>query len=331
MSRIENPTAVALAEAANAAGYAPSIHNTQPWRWQVLPDRLALFADRTRQLTATDPDGRMLDISCGAALQHARLALAAVGWNTRVIYLPDPTTPDLLAELVVSDRVAPAPETMRMVQAMRTRHTDRRPVSDEPIPAGVPEALTRAADGLARLHMLTNDQVIDLAGAAHRAAEIEADDPRIRAELAYWTSRSARDGTGLPRDVLPERPQQTTVPGRDFGMPGTLPIGSGHDRQARYALLYGDEDEPRSWLRAGAALAAVWLVAVRLGVSVVPLSGVIEVTATRETLRAILAGIGQPYIVMRLGMADPAHAGPPHTARMPASQTVDLSAVSADV
>ncbi|WP_090802917.1 Acg family FMN-binding oxidoreductase [Asanoa ishikariensis] len=324
MSRIADPIAVVLAEAANVAGYAPSIHNTQPWRWRVLPDRLLLFADRGRQLTATDPDGELLLLSCGTALQHARLALCAAGWDTTVRYLPDPACPDLLAEIIPCDRAEVTPRAMRMVQAMRTRHTDRRPVSDEALPSDTTHALAAAAAGSARLHVLTADQVLELAAAAYRAGEIEADDPQIRSELAYWTGRSAPEGTGLPQDVLLAGAPRTTVPARDFGTPGTLPIGPGHDRHARYALLYGDDDQPASWLRAGEALGAVWLVAVGKGVSLVPLSGAIEVTTTRETLRRMLAGVGRPYLVIRLGVAD---AAPPRTPRMPASQTVDLSAV----
>ncbi|MEV4538758.1 nitroreductase [Asanoa sp. NPDC049518] len=327
MSRIANPTALALAEAANAAGYAPSIHNTQPWRWQVLPDRLRLFADRSRQLTATDPDGNLLLLSCGAALRHARLALLAQGWTTTVHYLADPAWPDLLAEIVPQEWAEATSRAKHLVRALRTRRTDRRPVSEQPLHPDTLQALATAAVGLVRLHVLTADQVLELAAAAYRAGEIEADDPRIRSELAYWTSRSAPEGTGLPPDVLLARSPRTTVPARDFGTRGTLPVGPGHDRHARYALLYGDDDEPASWVRAGEALCAVWLAAVDKGVSLVPLSGAIEVTTTREALRRMLAGMGRPYLVMRLGVADPAPAGPPPTPRMPASQTVDLSAV----
>ena len=68
---------VALAQAARTAGLAPSIHNTQPWRWRVDGSTLDLRAERSRQLAITDPVGRMLAISCGAALHHVRVALAA--------------------------------------------------------------------------------------------------------------------------------------------------------------------------------------------------------------------------------------------------------------
>jgi nitroreductase len=327
MTHAERPLAAALAEAANTAGYAPSILNTQPWRWRVLPDRLELYADRGRQLAATDPDGRLLTLSCGAALCHARLALAAEGYGCDVRRLPDAARSDLLAELVVTAHTRADAAAMRMVQAMQVRHTDRRPVSDEPVPPAALDAIAHAVVGLARLHVLTPEQVFDLAAAAGHAAAVEEEDPQTRAELAYWTSRAGPEGTGLPPDVIPADQPRTTVPTRDFGAPGTLPIGPGHDRAATYGVLYGDDDEPESWLRAGEALSAAWLTAIDHGVSLVPLSAAIEVTLTREALRIVLAGLGQPYIALRLGLADPAHAGPPHTPRMPAVQVVDTSAV----
>jgi len=321
----DRPVAAALAEAAAAAGYAPSVHNTQPWRWRVHPDRLDLLADRGRQLTKIDPDGRLLMLSCGAALHHARLALAAEGWTAEVSRLPDPTRPDLLAVVNATGRTPVTSGAIRLVQAMQVRHTDRRPVGDQALVADWAEAIVTATRDLARLQPLTGEQVLDLSAAAAKAEAVEADDPEIKAELAYWTSRAAPEGTGLPPAVLPERPPETTVPGRDFGHPGTLPIGPGHDRAAVYALLYGDDDEPESWLRAGEALSAAWLTATVLGASVVPLSGVIEVTSTRQVLRRALAQLGYPYLVLRLGVADPEHAGPPHTPRMPVKQVVDTS------
>ncbi|MET8462558.1 nitroreductase family protein [Micromonospora zamorensis] len=323
----ENQLTTALAEAAATAGHAPSVHNTQPWRWRVLPDALELRSVADRQLAASDPEGRLLAISCGTALHHARLALAAEGWRAVVERLPDPGDSELLARLTDLSQTKADPDAMHMVQCMQVRHTDRRPVSDEPVPSTAIEQIVRAvnAEGC-RLQILDRDQVLELAATASHADTIEAEDPELRAELRYWTSR-AGEGTGLPAEVLPEQPPQTTVPGRDFGRPGSLPVSPGHDRMAVYAILHGDEDERDSWLRAGEALSAGWLTATRLGVSVVPLSAVVEVPGTRQTLRQMLSVIGYPYIVLRLGIADPAQSGPPHTPRLTAAQVVDTSAV----
>jgi prepilin-type processing-associated H-X9-DG protein len=60
------------------ATQAPSMHNTQPWRWRVGPDSLSLFADPSRHLRHADPDGRGMLVSCGAALHHCTVALAAM-------------------------------------------------------------------------------------------------------------------------------------------------------------------------------------------------------------------------------------------------------------
>ena len=323
----DRPLTAALAEAAGMAGHAPSVHNTQPWHWTVLPDALELRLVRERHLSVLDPEGRLLFVSCGAALHHARLALAAEGWTPVVERLPDPAQPDLLARLTGLKHTGADPEAMRLVQCMRIRHTDRRPVSDEPISAAALDEIDRAAtaEGV-NLQILNDTQKIELAGAAQQAAAVEADSPELREELAYWINR-AGTGTGLPAEVLPAEAPQTTVPGRDFGQPGSLPIGPGHDRAAVYGILWGTEDEPDSWLRAGEGLSAAWLAATRLGASLVPLSGVVEVDATRQTLRQMLSGLGFPYISMRLGLADPAHAGPGHTPRLDVAQTVDTSAV----
>ena len=70
---------------------APSVHNTQPWRWRVHGDRLDLFADYRRQLVYADPARRDLLVSCGAALHHLQVVCAGLGWAARVHRLPDPS------------------------------------------------------------------------------------------------------------------------------------------------------------------------------------------------------------------------------------------------
>ncbi len=314
-----------LAVAARAAGYAPSIHNTQPWRWRS-GETLQLYADRSRQLSETDPQGRLLLLSCGAALHHAVAALAAEGWTVDVARLPDPTEPDLLARIALKDQVGVEPAATRQLRSMSVRRTDRRPVSDQPVPSGAVARVGQAVHAAgARLHVLDRDHVIDLAAAAAQAQAAEAHDPRWRAELEYWAGGRRTHGTGVPSEVIPADPPQTTVPGRDFGVAGSLTVGAGHDGAAVYAILYGDDDTAMSWLRAGEALSAGWLAATDMDLSVLPLSAVVEVTRTRRELRRLLGGIGHPYLALRLGIADPDHAGPPHTPRLPTEQVVEVT------
>lgn len=334
----DRPAYEVLAAAAGAAGAAPSIHNTQPWRWRVASPVLELRAVRDRQLGVTDPLGRLMTLSCGAALHHARVALAAQGLRSTVERLPDPAQPDLLARVTATGPVPVTHEAMRHLQTIRIRHTDRRPVAPAPVPPEALDALRRVAEAEgSHLHVLRSDDVLELASAAARAQRVEELDPDWVEELAYWAGGSTTpsagsdtpsgrgEGLGLIDEVIPAEPTKTTVPSRDFGHGGTLPIGEGHDRTAAYAILYGDDDSPECWLRGGEALSAVWIASIEHDLTLLPLSAVVEVPQTRHVLRRLLSNIGEPLLTVRLGRPDPTQAATQHTPRLPAEQIIDIS------
>ena len=126
---------------------APSIHNTQPWRWVYRAGVLELHADRSRQLPALDPDGRSVLLSCGAALELARLGFAAAGWRTEVDRLPDEDDPDLLARIRTVSRAAVESATVERAEAAERRHTERRPFLVEPVAdAAIRSVLAAATD-----------------------------------------------------------------------------------------------------------------------------------------------------------------------------------------
>ena len=86
-------TALGLSESAtrqvvSAAGKAPSLFNTQPWRFRLCPDRIEVHADLGRRLLAHDPEDRELRIACGAALFNLRLAVHAHGVTPVVCLTP---------------------------------------------------------------------------------------------------------------------------------------------------------------------------------------------------------------------------------------------------
>ena len=310
--------------AVDIAGHAPSIHNSQPWRWRLEGSVLDLYTEHGRRLPVSDPDGRLATLSCGAALHHVRTALAAEGWSVQVDRLPDPDNPDHLARLTITGTVPVTAAALREVQTIRMRRTDRRPVGGTPVDAEQLRALTATAEAEgARLHVLDRDGVLELAAAASFAQRAEAADESWQAELAYWIGGTRPSGAGVPDAAIPASPTQTTVPTRDFGHAGTMPVGAEHDKAATFAILYGDEDTPLGWLRAGEALSATWLAATALGISLLPMSATLEVAATRATLRRLLSDVGAPYLVVRLGHADPDRPGAPYPPRLPAEQLIE--------
>jgi hypothetical protein len=299
-------TSAALAEATDIGDQAPSINNTKPWRWSVDGDTLELYAEPTRQLPASDPGGRLMVLSCGAALHHARTALAAHGWRVEVDRMPVHTQPRLLARLRLSGRTSVTREALRLLHTIRSRHPDPRPVTETTVASGDIDAIRVAVESEdAWLQLLRSDDVLDLLTADDRAQTLEEFDPQWREEIAYWAGRTRVDALGVRDAAIPDAPPQTIVRGRDYDRTGELPASRGHDDHARYGILFGTDDTPRAWLHAGEALSAGWLTAIEHGISVLPLSAVAEVESTRVMLRGVLAQVGEPFLVLRFGRADP--------------------------
>jgi hypothetical protein len=295
-----------LGRAVMAALRAPSILNTQPWRWRIHDDTAELWADRSRQLIHLDREGRLLTLSCGIALHHAATALTALRHRPGVELFPEDREPDLLARLWVGDPHQTTPDEFRSFQAMLSRRTDRRPAShDLAVPAHRVRQLREAAEaGGAHLHLVRDDQLPVFMVAAEHAAQIESADAGARAELAHWTHRPPAAREGISADtVAPEVARR--VPHRQFlfGEDARLDPGAGNDRTADYAILFADGDGPVDWLSAGEAMSALLIAATTHQISVDPISNVIEVAATRATLTSMLCRLGHPMLGMRLTIA----------------------------
>ena len=110
-----------LAFATGYAVLAPSVHNTQPWRFRVRGDAVELRADRTRALVDLDPCGRELVISCGAALFHLRLALRRFGLREEAAVFPDAGDPELIAVVRVTGEHAASAEELRLFASITRR------------------------------------------------------------------------------------------------------------------------------------------------------------------------------------------------------------------
>lgn len=292
----------ALYRAVAAARYAPSAYNAQPWQWRLTDEGLDLFVESGRMAEAGVSSERLAVIGCGAALQHARLALAAHGWRVTVSREPHHADPRHLARLHIDAAAGIGRRAVHAARNVRLRHTDPRPVTGEPLRAQDLFALRAAVESEdTGLHVLRPDEILRLVLASAPADDIEPVEAQWYGELARWAGRSRIVGAG-----------------EDLRLPG--PLGP-QDRAATFAVLHGAGDTRLDWLRAGEALSAAWLVATGMRVSVLPFSAPIERPDAREHLRQTLGDLGHPYLVVRLGR----HSGPmvaPHSPRLPVNRII---------
>ncbi|MET8148579.1 Acg family FMN-binding oxidoreductase [Actinoplanes sp. NPDC049668] len=297
---------VALESAARVSLRAPSVFNTQPWKWRITGDAAELSSDPERRLGVTDAEGRLLLLSCGGALHHARVALAAQGWRAEVDRLPDERRPDLLARIRVTGNTAPDPAAGSLADSISRRRTDRRSFGERRLSDETLARLSRLveAEG-ARLHKVPDERVPALSVVVDQAADVEYFDPAHRSELTRWTHRPAWTGDGVPPATAVQNSLRR-VPVRDFfpsGSPGLL-AGAGDDEGAAYVILVGAGERPMDLLCGGEAMSALLLGATAEGIATAPISEAVEVAWPRRLLRRLLPEDGEPFLVVRLGYVD---------------------------
>ena len=197
-----------VAAALEVAIRAPSIHNTQPWRWRLDDDALVLLADRDRQLSVADPDGHSMLLSCGAALCLTEVGLRATGHEIETTVLPDPSDPDVLARFRTVGHGEAAEQDVALAEAALRRRSDRRPFSRrQRHRRRVATTVQRAgSDAHAWVDFPTSeDQRVTLAVAVSWADQIQKHDEALRAEMGRWIRDPDvhSEPDGRPRRVVP--------------------------------------------------------------------------------------------------------------------------------
>ncbi|MGV7904002.1 NAD(P)H nitroreductase, partial [Mycobacterium kansasii] len=87
-----------------------------------------LFVDRHRIVRATDHSGREALISCGAALDHLRVAMTAAQSQPSITRFPIPGRPDHLATMEFSPTDHVTAAQRQRAEAILQRRTDRLPL-----------------------------------------------------------------------------------------------------------------------------------------------------------------------------------------------------------
>jgi hypothetical protein len=331
---------------ADRAGYlietaarAPSVHNTQPWRFRASESAIELYCDPRRKLQV-DPAGREMLISCGAALFGLRLAVRSLGYEPVVELLPDPGRLRLLARVMLGAAKPMTVVEREMLRALPHRHTHRGRFGPGPLPAGLlaglqHDALAERATLVLVEPGLAYERLACIGRAVYRRLKVE---PLAEAETRRWSrdpGSQARDGVpayAFPGSAFPG----SAVPGSAVAAPGPrrsgrLPqrdfdLGRGFGRQeaggpppAATAVLVTSGDTRVDWLRAGQALHRLLVHAASRWVFASLDTQLLEITLIRALIRERLALPGAPQMLLQFGVVDTTHP----TGRRPPDELID--------
>lgn len=285
------------------AGRAPSLHNSQPWQWVVDGNELQLFLDHSRIVRHTDSTGREALISCGAMLDHLRVAAAASGWRTFVERSPDPHHRGHLASVDFWPGEFVTTATRSRASAILRRRTDRLPfLAPDGLNVLLPVLQHLIDTEAARIHVLRDEHLHQLAEASTLTELTRRYDATYNAELDWWTAPFEFD-QGIPRELLNAVADNDRVPAnRNF------PVG-GHP--ARRADLSRDEavvlvlsttgDTAAEALACGEALSTVLLECTVAGLATCTVTHVTELPAGRAVVAELIGGKRVPQVLVRIG------------------------------
>lgn len=294
------PSAKEIEGVLDRAVRAPSVLNTQPWRFVVDRGSVLVYADRERQLTALDPDGREMTMSVGAAVYYLRVAARHAGWTPTVLPFPVSSEPDLVAAVTFARGHRPGGDD-RHFRALALRRTNRHPFTNEPVPFGVAAELAGAvADEGAALRVFDGQAEKDVLSHLVAAGIIDqGNDCDVVDDINRWL-RPAKDprpdGVRDSAQGMWDRHASMRTP------PSSVAAHKGRlVREAPAVLvLYTKEDERTDWLAAGQALARALVVAADRGLAASYANEPVEVASLRPKV-ADLVGGGFPQVVFRVG------------------------------
>ncbi len=305
---------------------APSVHNSQPWRWVAEDGVLHLFMDRHRTLPATDYSGREMILSCGAVLNHLCVAMTAAGWDPKIERLPDPNDPDHLALVEFSplDHVTDAQH--RRVEAILQRRTDRLPLG-RPTYWDLFEPVLRSTidESLVTLDVLSDELRPLLVEASQLTEALRRYDTFYHAELEWWTSSFVLTEGMPPSALASDREDWRVDVGRSF------PIRGHEDRRgevkadwSKILVLSTAEDTRTDVLRCGEVLSMVLLECTVAGMATCTLTHLIELDESRDVVRGLIGGHGEPQVLIRAGIAPPMEQLPAATPRRPLDDVLQI-------
>lgn len=317
----------ALESVVRLACRAPSLHNCQPWRLIAEGGQLRLFLEPHRAPGAADHTGREVVISCGALLDHLRVAAAAAGWDADVAHFPNPNDLDHLATIDFRRSQLVTDATRARADAMLVRRSDRLPFAAPAVWPVIEPLLRDAVDpALATLYVLPDSARPQVVEASRLTEAVRRYDNAYNAELHWWTA-PFEVVDGVPYTALAAASERDRVDiARSFPLSG--PEGRRPEVQedhAVIAVLSTSGTDRRASLGCGEALSSVLLEATLAGLATCPVSHITEIEAGRAILRSLTGGLEDPQLLIRFGTVPALDDPPPPTPRRPLADVLTFT------
>lgn len=290
---------------------APSVDNTQPWKFKLHEAGISVYADYGRRLRVADPANRELLMSVGAAIMNIRVAAARFGFACDVHYNQSGDSEEPLAFLALSPGrplVDGDPSLRGLFGMIVKRRTNRNPFLLSRIPEVILGKFEAVANGLHTSALISTDGAVnrEVADLVAAAVELQQRDPEFRKELSEWVrtnwTRKADGMLGAAFGVNDVNSLVAPWATKTFDLGR---IRATNDRNlcslAPGLIVLYSEDSVPAWLEVGEILENLLLTITREGLQYGFFNMPIEVPELRVELRARLGLPSWPQLLLRIG------------------------------
>jgi len=288
------------------ATMAASSHNTQPWKFQLEPGRIAILPDLTRRCPAVDPDDHHLYASLGCAAANLLEAASAAGLSSQIRY--DKAISGLVFDLETAS-VSRSP----LFDAIPKRQCSRTTYDGTEINAHELQQLEKvgSGDGVSLMFLTGEAKLKGVAEYVTDGNIAQMSDSAWVNELKTWIrfngSHAVSTGDGLYGRSMgsPDAPKWLGNLILRFAL---TPKNQNHKdmknilSSSGVAVFFSDSDDKAHWIEAGRCYERFALQAEALNLRTAFINPPVEVSELRSQFASWL-GIGnrRPDLVVRFG------------------------------
>ncbi|WP_424245798.1 hypothetical protein Dip510_000735 [Elusimicrobium posterum] len=298
------------------ASLAPSGHNTQMWQVTVAENEWQILLDSSRLLKEVDPRGRESLISIGTFIENMRLAFNAYGYKTDVLInnkAIDISKYPLIAKIrFTKDKSLPSDK--QILQTMKKRHTDKRNYPQTILEPGLILSLEKEYGGKLLYFPKGSKEFEYIKNNSYEANEKQMFSKQKAEELARWLRFSDKEALaaadGLPAEQLGIKGikkffyylvmDREKAKSKKFAAQGLKMTSEKLENNAGFFLILGGNNTG-DFVRAGMTMQSFWLKATEAGISLHPMSQILEEEGYKENLEKELNSKLPIQMVFRAG------------------------------
>ncbi|MBW0147165.1 Acg family FMN-binding oxidoreductase [Marinobacter arenosus] len=302
---------------------AASSHNTQPWRFELEPNRIRILPDFSRRCPAVDPDDHHLYASLGCATENLLLAAEAAGLKGQYAY-------DGARSGVQIDFEEAPPFRSPLFDAIPKRQCSRVQYDESPLTDAELRTLEKAGqgDGVS-VRLITDSERKERIGQfVAEGNALQMGDPAWIRELKSWVrfngQEAVRLGDGLYGRAMgnPEVPRWLGLLAMRLGLSAKKQNRKdlAHIRSSSaIAVLVSETNDIPHWIQAGRCYERLALQATAMNLCTAFINQPVEVASVRAEFGRFL-GLGdqRPDLVVRIGRGPES----PRSLRRPLDQVV---------